>query len=80
MTITQWSSFFIWCTVINYGVLMVWFGAIVMFKDKIHHLHAKWFKLTEEQFDMVHYIGIAIYKVLVLVFCLVPAIALRLIK
>jgi len=80
MTLNQWSGFFIWCTVINYGILMVWFVAILTCKGKIHRLHSKWFKLSDEQFDLVHYAGISVYKILVLVFCLVPAIVLKLIK
>lgn len=77
MDLIQLQRFFLWGAVINYGILMVWFLAIWFAKGWIHGLHGRWFKLTPEQFDAIHYTGISIYKILVLVLFLVPWIVLR---
>ena len=69
----------LWCTVINYGVLLVWFAAFVLAHGWMYGLHSRWFRISVEQFDALHYGGMAIYKVGVLLLNLVPYIALRLV-
>ena len=64
--------FLLWSTVINYGILLVWFCAFVFLHDWMRHLHGRWFRLSNEQFDTVHYAGMAVYKIGVLLFNLVP--------
>jgi hypothetical protein len=46
-------------------------------RDWIYGLHSKWYPISPEQFNAVNYAGIAFYKILVLVFNLVPYIVLR---
>jgi Family of unknown function (DUF6868) len=69
----------LWCTVINYGVLLVWFFAFMLAHDWIYQLHSRWFHLPVEQFDMLHYAGISIYKIGILLLNLVPYIALHIV-
>lgn len=64
--------FLLWSTVINYGILLVWFLAFVFLRDWMRHLHGRWFRLSNEHFDTVHYAGMAVYKIGVLLFNLVP--------
>lgn len=66
-----------WCSVINLGLLMWWFFAFVAMRDFIFRMHTRWFNLTPNQFDMVHYTGMAIFKFLILFLNLIPYIALR---
>ncbi len=69
-------NFLLWCTVVNYGVLLVWFLVFVLAHDWMHRLHGKWFHLSREQFDALHYAGMSIYKVGILLFNLVPLVVL----
>ena len=69
-------EFLLWCTVINYWVLVVWFVAFGLAHDWIYQLHARWFRLSLDQFDSMHYMGMAIYKIGILLFNLVPYVAL----
>jgi len=69
----------LWCTVINYGVLLVWWLCFLFAHDWIHGWHSRWFHLSVEQFDAVHYAGMALYKVGILLLNLVPSIALYII-
>ncbi|MFN8609469.1 MAG: hypothetical protein U0931_18165 [Vulcanimicrobiota bacterium] len=66
-----------YCTLVNYFVLMVWFLALIVAKDSIYRLHGIWFRLSQEQFDQIHYGGMAVYKILVLVLNFVPYLVLR---
>ena len=69
----------LWCTVINYGVLLVWFSFFLMAHEWIHRLHGRWFRLSAERFDTVHYAGMAVYKIGILLFNLVPYVSLRIV-
>ena len=68
--------FLAWCTAFNYIVLLVWFAVFVFGRDLLFRLHSRWFKLSPEHFDAIHYAGMAVYKLLVLVFNVVPLLAL----
>jgi len=70
----------LWSTVINYGILVVWFLAFVFAHDWMLRLHGTWFRLTDEQFDALHYGGMAIYKVGILLFNLSPFLALSVLR
>ena len=65
-------NFLLWCTVINYGILLVWFLCFVFAHDGMHRLHGRWFHLSREQFDALHYAGMSVYKIGILLFNLVP--------
>ncbi|MDD2453153.1 MAG: hypothetical protein PHI81_01895 [Synergistaceae bacterium] len=68
--------FFFWCTVINYLILGGMTAAFVLLGDKIFALHRRWFDLDKGTFEVAMYFFLGIYKILVLVFCFVPWIAL----
>jgi len=70
------THFLLWCTALNYLVLTVWFLAFMVAHDAMYRLHGVWFKLSREQFDGIHYASMAAYKVGVLLFNLVPYVAL----
>lgn len=72
MTLETVSRFFLWCAIINYSVIMVWFLVYVFCRAWMFRFHSLWFKLSEAEFQHLHYEGIMIYKIAVLVFCFVP--------
>lgn len=80
MSIEATRDILFWCTVINYGVLLVWFLFFSLAHDTMYRLHAQWFRLSVEQFDAAHYVGMAIYKVGILLFNLTPYIALLIVE
>ena len=77
MSVDVLRNFFLWCAVINYLVLIVWALLILFPHQWIYRLWGKWFRLTFEQFDAINFAGIAFYKLGILIFNLVPYIALR---
>jgi hypothetical protein len=64
------------CTVINYGILLVWFLAFVLAHDLMQRVHGRWFHLSLEQFDSIHYAGMSIFKIGILLLNLAPFLAL----
>jgi hypothetical protein len=66
----------LWCTVINYAVLLCWFLCFTLAHDWIQKIHGRWFQMPAEQFDAIHYAGMAIYKIGILLLNLVPYVAL----
>jgi hypothetical protein len=76
MTLETARDFLLWCTVINYGVLLVWFFFFMLAHDWMHRFHGRWFRISVERFDEMHYLGMAIYKIGIILFNLVPLLAL----
>lgn len=77
MNIEAAKDIFFWWIALNYGVLLLWFGVFVYAHDWTYQLHSSWFRISEERFDMLMYLGMMIYKLLILFFIVVPYIALR---
>lgn len=68
-----------WCSVINLLVMLWWFLFFFLAHDWTYRQHCKWFKLSVEHFDTIHYAGIAMFKIFLLFFNLVPYFALRIV-
>jgi hypothetical protein len=68
-----------WSAVINIGLLLWWSLWILFAHDFVYRIHSKWFKIPVEKFDAIHYAGMAFYKITIIVFNVVPYLALRII-
>ena len=79
MSIEVLRNTLLWCAVINYGVLLVWFLVFILAHGWMLQLHGRWFRLSVEQFDALHYGGMSIYKLGIILFNLVPYVALRIV-
>ena len=76
MTIDIVRNALLWCFVINVGLLLWWFLFFTLGHDWVYRVHGKWFKLSVEKFDTIHYAGMAFFKIGIIVFNLVPYLAL----
>jgi hypothetical protein len=76
MGISQIEKFLIACTVINYITLLIWFGVFSMAHSWLYGLHSRWFNISPENFDLLHYSGMAVYKIGVLSFNIAPLLAI----
>jgi hypothetical protein len=61
---------------INYAILLIWLFFFVFARDFIRRTHGRWFRLSDEVFDSVHYAGMAAFKLGILLFNLTPLLAL----
>ncbi|HKL22534.1 MAG TPA: hypothetical protein VJ904_12060 [Tichowtungia sp.] len=80
MTTQMLQTFFMWCSIINIGMLLILFAILVTAKEWAYKIHSRWFNISKENFDLVLYCFLGIYKVLVFVFCIIPWIVLSLIQ
>ena len=68
---------FLLCSLaINYAILLTWFVAFLAARNWLRALHGRWFRLSDPAFDAIHYGGMAVYKIGILLFNLVPLLAL----
>lgn len=70
---------FLWCAILNYGLLLVWFLLFVLMHDWLQQYWGRWFRLSSEQFDFLNFAGIMLLKIFILVFNLIPFVALRIV-
>jgi hypothetical protein len=80
VTLYEIKDFLLWCTCLNYALLLVWAGVFVFAHDWMYRLHGRWFKLSVETFDGIHYAGLAIYKIGILLLNLMPLLALYMVS
>lgn len=76
MPLLDLKPFLLYCTLINYAILLIWFFAFTLAHGFVYRLHSRWFALSVEKFDALHYGGMAAYKIGVLLLNLVPLLAL----
>jgi hypothetical protein len=79
MTLEIIRSALAWCTVINWVLLLWWFLFFTLAHDWTYRFHTKWFKLSIDDFDRIHYKSMALFKMGILLFNLVPYLALRIV-
>ena len=80
MTVQMLQSFFMWCSIINVVLLMLMFFIITTAKEWTYKIHSRWFNISKENFDLVLYCFLGLYKLLVWIFCIIPWIALSIIS
>ena len=76
MNITAAKAFFLWCTIINVAMLMLSFLACTFLGDFCYRMNSRWFPISKETFDVIFYSFIALHKLFIWVFNIVPYIAL----
>lgn len=77
MTVPYLTQFFMWCTIINGSLMLFWSTAILLFPDFIYQTQRRWFPVARETHNAIIYSFMAIFKILFIIFNLVPFAALR---
>ncbi len=73
-------KFLLWCVLMNYALLLVWFGMFSLGGDWLYRMHGIWFSMDRETFNALHYAGIAFYKIIIIFFNLIPLLALLIVE
>jgi len=76
MGIESIRAFFMWCTILNVALLVLSSLICVCAGDWVYRIHSKWFSISREAFNVAIYSFIGLYKILVIVFNLIPYVAL----
>lgn len=77
MTIDLLRTLLFNCVLINYLILSLWFVIFMFGHDWLYALHSRWFRISPERFDAIHYGAMALYKIGVLLFNLTPLLAIQ---
>jgi hypothetical protein len=79
MTVEIIRDVLAWCAVINYALLLLWFLVFLLAHDWLYRVHGKWFTVSVENFDAIHYASMAFFKLCIFLFSLAPYLALRIV-
>jgi hypothetical protein len=79
MDIQVLTNFFMWCTIINGALLVIWTISWMVASDFVYRLQTRWFPVARETFDVVFYSFLGLFKIVFLIFNLVPYLALLII-
>jgi hypothetical protein len=63
----------------NYLILLIWFSVFSLGHDWMYRLHRRWFNLSAETFDALHYAAMAVYKIGIIMLNIAPLVALWLV-
>ena len=69
----------LWCSIINYAILILWSLSVLFAHDWLYRLWGRWFRLSVEQFDLINIAGLTFYKTSILLFNIIPCISLYLV-
>jgi len=79
MDIQTLTTFFMWCTIINLGLLILSSLARIFLSDFSYRMNNRFFSISREAFNIAFCSFIGLFKIFVIVFNLVPYIALLII-
>ena len=77
-SIETWTQFFGWCTVLNLGIYLTSAAAMLAMRPMVVRKNMRWFGVTEDDVLRVSLQWLAAYKLGILLFALVPWLALTL--
>ena len=72
MDVQMLTRFFMWCTILNMGLLVFSFLILAFAGDFVYKIHGKWFPMQRETFNVVLYSSVLMYKIIILFFNVVP--------
>lgn len=73
-----WTTFFGWLTAVNFGVYLITVLLLLAMRNFAYRMNAKMFGISEEKVASASFKWIATYKLLIIVFCFAPWLALKL--
>ena len=79
MDIQTVTTFFMWCTILNMGLLTLTSVMCIFFADFSYRMNHRFFSISREAFNVIIVSFIGLYKIVVIVFSVVPYIALLII-
>lgn len=78
MSLETLRAFFFWGAAINLGVLLLSTLGLVFARNWVWRLQSRWFPLREDHFNALVYGYLAVYKIVLIAFFIVPWVALTL--
>ena len=79
MDIETLTTFFMWCTILNGAMLVLWAVMCRLAMDWVYSMHSKWFKISREAFNVAMYSLLGFFKIVFIIFNVVPYVVLLII-
>lgn len=79
MDIQTLTSFFMWCSIINLSVYILWAMFLVFTPDFVYRIQFKFFPIKRETYDVLIYSFLGLFKLFFLFFNVVPLLSLLII-
>ena len=79
MDIQTLTTFFMWCTIINGFLFILWVIMYIVAPDLIYRTQSKWFPISRETYNVLMYSFLGLFKIIFLIFNVVPYIVLLII-
>jgi len=79
MDIQTLTTFFMWCTIINGGIFVLWTVFLLFAPELTYRTQRAFFPIPRETYNVVIYSFLGLFKIVFLVFNVVPYIALLLV-
>ena len=76
MDIQKLTKIFMWCTIIDAGLLALSATIFMLAPDFVYAMQSKLFPISRDAFDVVGYAFLGLFKIIWLVFNVVPYLAL----
>ena len=76
MDIPTLKTFLLWAAVLNIAMQLLWFFFLAFAHNWVYRVHTKWFPISEQQFNSLHYGGLILLKTATFFFYIGPYIAL----
>ena len=67
------------CWILGFIVLLFWWGAITLAGDLVLGVHGDMFDLTRPQLNVIHYCGVLLTKLVVVLFFFIPWLSIRMV-
>lgn len=74
------TTFLGWCSVINFAILLFASVAVVLMRNLLTTIHSNWFDIPKEELGTLYMKYLAYYKIGILLFNVVPYIALKIMR
>jgi len=76
MDIQTLTDYFMWMTILNGALLVMWSAFCAFAPGWVYRMQARWFPIPRETYDVVIYGFLGAFKIVFIVFNLVPYLAL----
>jgi len=67
------------CWIFGFVLLYTWFSIVVLAKERFYGFIGNWWGFSNHEMDLTNYCGIALFKLLLIVFFFFPWLAIRLV-
>ena len=78
MSLQTFTTFFTWCCILNGTVLLIWTPFVMFAPNFMYRTQSRWIDIPRPTYDILIWSFIGIFKLLFIVFSLVPYLALLL--